>query len=251
LCLKTLWTADNAYFPPNNFLLKTTSPHQQKQNTCWTLFVFFRGCNDHESVRNVSFIDFPSFYSFSKYSTMYKNIPSLKAVSFHFSKTKNFSHNICWGSPFLLAMIVLVVIVGFPLFGPHRQNGCCTLSMFKHVFKQDPLDNTWKRWLSHHKNYWLYIIASKAHAADLLLPLLWLVHTQTLFLEAIDLGYIRFSKKRLRRRCCDLFYGFPQKWMIVSWKNWLVVYSFFKDNVCGGDVGISFTIYFIEKYGKS
>ena len=30
-----------------------------------------------------------------------------------------------------MAVIVLVVIVGFPLFGPPRENGYCTLSMLK------------------------------------------------------------------------------------------------------------------------
>ena len=34
-----------------------------------------------------------------------------------------FSLNICWGSPFLLAVNVLVVIVAFPLFGPHPPLG--------------------------------------------------------------------------------------------------------------------------------
>ena len=42
-----------------------------------------------------------------------------------------FSLNICCGSPFLLAVTVLVVIVGFPLFGPPRENG-------RYRFRMDP-----------------------------------------------------------------------------------------------------------------
>ena len=36
------------------------------------------------------------------------------------------SLNICWGPPFLLAVTALVVIVGFPLFGPPRENDYCS-----------------------------------------------------------------------------------------------------------------------------
>ena len=39
------------------------------------------------------------------------------------------SLNICWGSPFLLAVIVHIVIVGFPPLVTPRENGCFSLSM--------------------------------------------------------------------------------------------------------------------------
>ena len=43
----------------------------------------------------------------------------------------------CEGSPFLLAVIVLVVNVGFPPFGPPRENGCY---IFRAFLKRTPLD---------------------------------------------------------------------------------------------------------------
>jgi hypothetical protein len=48
-----------------------------------------------------------------------------------------FSLNICWGSPFLLALTVLVVIAGFALFGPPSGDGLFIfrwLTPFLHVF---------------------------------------------------------------------------------------------------------------------
>ena len=52
---------------------------------------------------------------------------SSKVKSFGFTDNHSlqlsFSLSICWGSPFLLAMIVLVVMVGFPLFGTPGKTG--------------------------------------------------------------------------------------------------------------------------------
>ena len=71
-----------------------------------------------------------------------------------FHKPKHvFRSTSCWGSPSLLAVIVLVIIVGFPLFGHPRENGYCRFRDFYQktpfrqyldkCFKNNSLDNTW------------------------------------------------------------------------------------------------------------
>ena len=48
----------------------------------------------------------------------------------YFFKGVIFSLNTCWGTPFLLAVIVLVVIVAFALFGSPRESGLCSFRGF-------------------------------------------------------------------------------------------------------------------------
>ena len=81
------------------------------------------------------------FYDFNLYSFTYwlswcysflLKIPKIN--SWHFCNFHSFvfTSTYCWGSPFLLAVTVLVGIVGFPLFRPRRENGRCS-------FRGEPL----------------------------------------------------------------------------------------------------------------
>ena len=81
-----------------------------------------------------------------------------------------FSLNICWGSPFLLAVSGFAVIAGFPLFGPPRDFGRCR-RLFSIVFDYGwPLLN--KR-LRRERVFWKPIITTQRSFGSVVTNLLF------------------------------------------------------------------------------
>ena len=95
-----------------------------------------------------SLLDFPFLDPLRKTAAVvfvmfsWELLPSLTLNRDPLSPRRFLLHNdiypstLCCGSCFLLALTVLVVIVGFPLFGPPRENGCCCFryeTLFKHM----------------------------------------------------------------------------------------------------------------------
>ena len=80
----------------------------------------------------------------------------VKKSAFRYCRTYFFPLNISWGSPFLLAVIVLVIIVGSPLFGPPLENGRFIFRSFYMNPHWTPLD----------RNIYLSLRQASANAPD-------------------------------------------------------------------------------------